>query len=349
MLYNKNIGAFMNEELKRIISIIISIISIALAVVTLAIDWDQAWWLEWGAALYFIILANILLVSYFKKYLKTYKLCITLLIVGYIVVILYVVCYLNGWLAYLEDPEKIREMIQSSGIWGILVFFLIQFAQVLFAPIPSMATTLVGVAIYGPLVASLVSIAGVLLGSFLAFFLGRVFGRKIVEWIAGVEQTKKYCDLLNKKGKYLLILMFLFPVFPDDILCLVAGVTSMSFRFFFFASIFTRPIGIFTTAYIGSGQLIPYSGWGLYVWPILILLLITLFVLCWKYQDRFEQYFINKFSELKIKRKNEKKEKTAVDKEKLALDDKQTKINKDNVEPQNDLLNKQIKKDEKKK
>lgn len=289
----------MNQELKRILTIIVSILSIALAVVTLSIEWDQTWWIKWGIALYFIIVSNVLLVAYFKNYQKTYKLCITLQIVGYVVVAVYVICYFNGWLSYLEDPEKIREMIQSVGIWGILIFFLIQFAQVLFAPIPSMATTLVGVAIYGPLVASLVSIVGVLLGSFLAFFLGRVFGRKIVEWIAGVEQTKKYCDILNKKGKYLLILMFLFPVFPDDILCLVAGVTSMSFRFFFFASLFTRPIGIFVTAYFGSGQLIPYSGWGLYVWPILIILLIVVFVLCWKYQDKFEQYFINKFSKIK--------------------------------------------------
>ncbi len=289
----------MNQELKRILTIIVSILSIALAVVTLSIEWDQTWWIKWGVALYFIIVSNVLLVAYFKNYSKTYKLCITLQIVGYVVVAIYVICYFNGWLSYLEDPEKIKEMIQSVGIWGILIFFLIQFAQVLFAPIPSMATTLVGVAIYGPLVASLVSIVGVLLGSFLAFFLGRVFGRKIVEWIAGVEQTKKYCDILNKKGKYLLILMFLFPVFPDDILCLVAGVTSMSFRFFFFASLFTRPIGIFVTAYFGSGQLIPYSGWGLYVWPILIILLIVVFVLCWKYQDKFEQYFINKFSKIK--------------------------------------------------
>ena len=79
----------MNQELKRILTIIVSILSIALAVVALSIEWDQTWWIKWGVALYFIIVSNVLLVAYFKNYLKTYKLCITLQIVGYVVVAVY--------------------------------------------------------------------------------------------------------------------------------------------------------------------------------------------------------------------------------------------------------------------
>ena len=299
----------MIEIIKKYCTIFLTLLSFTVAVLTLTLDWGHKWWMLWLVSLYFIILANILMVSYFKNYQKTYKLCITLLIIGLIVVICYVICYCNGWLKYFESTETIKSVILNSGMWGILVFFLIQFFQVIAAPIPSVATTLVGVAIYGPLIASLVSMAGVLLGSFAAFFLGRIFGRKIVVWIAGEEQTKKYCDILNQKGKYLLVLMFLFPVFPDDLLCLVAGITSMTFRFFFFASVITRPIGIFATAYLGSGQLIPYSGWGLIVWPIIIVILVVAFILCWKYQDKFEKYIINKFSSInKKERKNGKQD-----------------------------------------
>ena len=300
-IHNNYKGDLMNELTKRIITIFLSMILMVFAVITLAMEWGFTWWVAWGIALFLMLLSNVMLISYFKKYIKTFKLCITIWIIFVLIAIFYIICYLNDWLQYFDSTEKIREMITDAGVWGLLVFFFIQFMQVIFAPIPAMATTLVGVAIYGPLVASLVSTLGVLLGSYLAFFLGRVFGRRIVVWIAGEEQTKKYCDLLNKKGKFLLILMFIFPVFPDDLLCLVAGITSMSFRFFFFASLFTRPIGIFVTAYFGSGQLIPYSGWGLYVWPFIILLLIATFVICWKYQDKFEQYFVEKFDKIKNK------------------------------------------------
>ena len=81
--------------------------------------------------------------------------------------------------------------------------------------------------------------------------------------------------------------------------------------------LFTRPISIFVTAYFGSGQLIPYSGWGLYVWPILIALLIATFVLCWKYQEKFENYFIKKFDKIKDSITKRKKAKNnIIDKEK---------------------------------
>ena len=308
----------MNQKLKDIFSVTLSLISFTIAVISLALDWGQKWWIVWICALYFIFIANLLMFSHFKHNVKTYKLCITLLVIGILVVVAYMVCYLNGWLKYFENADTIKNIILDSGMWGIIVFLLIQIFQVVISFIPSMVTTLVGVAIYGPLVASLVSTVGILLGSILSFFIGRIFGRKVVVWIAGEEQTKKYCDLLNKKGKFLLVLMFLFPVFPDDLLCLVAGITTMSFRFFFIASLITRPVSIFTTAYFGSGQLIPYSGWGLYVWPVIIILLIAVFVLCWKYQDNVEKYFVAKFSSISQKYNNKNKSNKNLNKDKIA-------------------------------
>jgi len=297
------------NNFKEISIILFTILSITFGVLALAIDWDISLWICWCIFALFAILSNLMLLSYYKKWMKVFKICLVTLICCEIFAIGYAVCFYNGWLKYFEGYQAIKELILSAGIWGLVVFFLIQFAQVIVAPIPAMATILAGVAIYGPLIASLISTLAILVGSYVAFFLGRVFGRKIVVWIAGEAQTQKYSEILNKKGKYLLILMFIFPIFPDDLLCLVAGITSMSFRFFFFATLFARPLGIFVTAYVGSGQLIPYSGWGLYVWPVLIILLIVAFVICWKYQDQIEKMFVQKFirwhnniSNIKLKR-----------------------------------------------
>ena len=289
----------MNENIKAIITIFLSIISMCIGIIAYALDFGLNWWISLIVAICFIVLGNLLIVSYYKKYKSLFKLSITAWIIFVFIAVGYAICFFNNWLIYFEDPDTIKQIILDSGIWGILIFFLLQVFQVLIGFIPSMVTTLVGVAIYGPLVASLISIVAITLGSIIVFFIGRYLGRKVVVWIAGEAQTKKYCDLLNEKGKYLLILMLLFPIFPDDMLCLIAGITSMTFRFYILTILLTRPISIFVTAYFGSGQLIPYSGWGLYAWPGFIVLLFVAFILCWKYQDKFEKYFISKFDKIK--------------------------------------------------
>ena len=110
--------------------------------------------------------------------------------------------------------------------------------------------------------------------------------------------------MLFEKGKYVFFLMMLFPLFPDDILCLVAGMTTMSFRFFLTTIFLTRPIGIIMTCYLGSGEIIPFHGWGLIVWGILIVAMAILFICSYKYQEKIEDFLgklANKFKSKKGK------------------------------------------------
>ncbi|MBQ4535815.1 MAG: hypothetical protein IJA22_03195, partial [Clostridia bacterium] len=98
--------------------------------------------------------------------------------------------------------------------------------------------------------------------------------------------------------------------FPDDILCLVAGTTAISFRFFIITMLIARPIGILTTSFIGSGTLIPFSGWGIPVWIVLGILMIIAFYLSIKYQDKIEN-LVTKLGEkmgMKARRKEDKNE-----------------------------------------
>jgi uncharacterized membrane protein YdjX (TVP38/TMEM64 family) len=86
--------------------------------------------------------------------------------------------------------------------------------------------------------------------------------------------------------------MMILPFFPDDILSLVAGMTDMSWEFFAFCQFVSRPIGIFVTCYLGSGQLIPFHGWGLVAWLVIIFATIFILVLTTKYKERIENFFI---------------------------------------------------------
>ncbi len=194
----------------------------------------------------------------------------------------------------INTVEKIKTLILSLGFYGRLFFVVLQFLQVTFLPIPSTITTLAGVVIYGPLQSSFLTLSGILVGSLFAFWLGRKFGRKIVVFMVGKESCQKWTRFLTD-AKYSFFLMMLLPIFPDDILCLVAGVTEMSWTFFALTNLITRPIGVFLTCYLGSGDIIPFHGWGIAAWVVLAILTVLALYISFKYQKQIERFLKHAF------------------------------------------------------
>lgn len=214
------------------------------------------------------------------------------LLVG-VALIITVVC---GYVAYtatglsdkFEDFDALAEYIRGSGFWGVAIFIGLTVFQVVVLPIPEAVTILLGVAIYGATYSFLLSVIGTIIGSLISFMLGKVFGRKLCNWMFGAENTEKYAAILNKKGRFLFIIMLLFPAFPDDMLCMIAGITTMSYAYFTVICLITRPVMIGLTAYLGSG-VIPFSGWGIPVWISIVCLLFVLFVVVSGIKSKIEK------------------------------------------------------------
>lgn len=232
---------------------------------------------------------------------KTLRLFITLVIVAALIVGGYFLLKASGLWERFDSAEEIKEFILSGGVFSYAVFFFIQFVQVTFIPIPAFITTVAGTLVFGPWVTTFISIIAQMLGAILAFVIGRKLGRKVVAWIAGDEQTKKWETELGK-GKYVFFLMMLFPFFPDDILCLIAGLTTMSFKFFTITNLITRPIAIICTCFLGSGYLIPFEGYWLILWGVMVGGVITLLVLSFVYQEKIEKYVLGLAEKIKRKK-----------------------------------------------
>ena len=230
-----------------------------------------------------------------KKIIRT---VIVLLAITLFLLLIYLILVWTGLWEKLNSVEKLKNLILSLGIWGRITFVAIQFLQVTFIPVPSPMLILAGSLIYGPLQAGLLSLAGILLGSGFAFFLGRTFGKKLVTFMVGEESQKKWTKLLGE-CKYSFVIMMLLPCFPDDILCLVAGLTDMSWTFFMVTQFISRPIGIFSVSYLTSGEIIPYSGWGLVIWAVIIIASLTLIYLSIKYNRQIENFIKNLFKKNK--------------------------------------------------
>lgn len=224
-------------------------------------------------------------------------------IAGLIVLGYYILNWTGVW-EHINTAEKLRDVILSWGIWGRLGFIFIQFAQVTFLPLPSTVTVIAGSLVYGPLQGGLLSTAGILLGSIFAFFLGRVFGKKLVVFMVGEKTCDKWTHFLSN-AKYSFVIMMLLPIFPDDVLCLVAGLTNMSWTFFTVTNLISRPIGVLSVSYVNS--LIPYHGWGLAVWAVIIVAIVVVIVLAYKYQKQIENFILKIFGNKKTKIEGYKK------------------------------------------
>ena len=203
------------------------------------------------------------------------------------------------------SQEEIKIFLQQKGALAPLLFILITFLQVTFIPIPSTITVLVGNYLFGFWVSYLYSFIGMMFGSMLAFHLGRWFGKKFIYWlVSDKELVDKYLYKIKNKGNVLLFFMFIFPFFPDDLLCSVAGVLPISSFSFFIMQVVTRGVTILTTLFMLSGDIIPFTGWGIPFNICLTLILMSIFYICFKNAELISF----KFSEIinKFKRKKKK-------------------------------------------
>ena len=200
--------------------------------------------------------------------------------------------YKTGFLDRVDSIEDFREFIASYGKLSVTLFLIMQILQVVILPIPGVVAIGAGVLLFGPFWGAVLSLIGIVIGSLIAFFIGRVFGYKVVKWIVGEENLEKGLQLVKGKDKVVLTFMFLFPFFPDDILCFVSGLSSMSAKFFIAMVVIARVISTFTTAYSVNGSLIPYNTWwGILIWAVLIAGALVLVKIVYSNSEKIEKFF----------------------------------------------------------
>lgn len=155
--------------------------------------------------------------------------------------------YYTYQLGYDNILETTHEFIHNKGIFGPLIFILIQTTQVIYPIIPGGAVLIVAPLIFGNFWGFTFSFIGVTLGSIANFLLARRFGKTLVRAFVEEDTYQKYYQKLTK-GKRFDIFMgvsFLLPGFPDDFLCMLAGITTMPFKRFMTIYFLTKPLTLF--------------------------------------------------------------------------------------------------------
>ena len=257
-----------------------------------------------------IISAATILSIMFYKLSKDfiYKLCyLTIAFIAAGTIFLYVL-KISGFLDKVDSIEDFRKYISSFGGYAVFLFILIQYLQVVVLPIPAFITVGAGVLLFGPFEGALLSCIGIISGSVTAFFIGRVFGYKVAGWLVGKDSLDKGLKAIKGKDKIIMTFMFLFPFFPDDVLCFVAGITTMSPLFFIIMIIITRVISVYVSSYSMNNSIIPYNTWwGILLWIVFLIFTLAGTVIIYKKGEKIENFIRDKFFK-KHKEKYHKKQ-----------------------------------------
>jgi uncharacterized membrane protein YdjX (TVP38/TMEM64 family) len=139
-----------------------------------------------------------------------------------------------------QDQEVFKKVVRSYGAYGPLAYILLQILQVVIAPVPGGAIEFLGGVLFGVKAGLIYSMIGLILGSWLAFELARIFEKVAVEKFVSEKTRKKFDYLVEHQGVILSFILFLIPGFPKDALCYILGLTPMHLGIFLIISTIGR-------------------------------------------------------------------------------------------------------------
>lgn len=144
---------------------------------------------------------------------------------------------------FVSDRERIQNFISSFKGWAPVIFILFQFLQVIFAPVPGEATGFIGGYLFGAFAGFCYSCIGLTIGSWINFMAGRFFGKKYIRKLISQRFLNRFEPLLKKQGIIVILILYIFPGFPKDYLCLFLGMTALPIKVFLIISTVGRMPG----------------------------------------------------------------------------------------------------------
>ncbi|MFK4567603.1 TVP38/TMEM64 family protein [Enterococcus sp. UD-01] len=132
-----------------------------------------------------------------------------------------------------HSVATLQTFIKQFGEYAIFIFIFLQFVQVIIPILPGGISTVVGMLMFGSFLGLLYSYIGLILGEIVVYWLARYYGRPFVRLILTKKrylQFEKMVDRPKAGIKKLLLFTLLIPFAPDDLVCLVAGLTDFPFK-----------------------------------------------------------------------------------------------------------------------
>lgn len=186
----------------------------------------------------------------------------------------------------LTDREQIKAFVTSFGRGAPVIFIIIQILQVLFAPFPGEATGFIGGFLFGTGKGFLYSSIGLTTGSLINFSIGRFMGKRFVRKLIPKNQLDRLDKIVKRQGVILLFVLFVFPGFPKDYLCLFLGLSALPLKVFIILTSIGRMPGTLMLSLQGS--YVFEQRYGLFALIMVLCLIIIYFA--YKYRETIYQW-----------------------------------------------------------
>ncbi len=178
-----------------------------------------------------------------------------------IVVAIFVIATINFFpiirnLTTTEGKIEFKNRIQNSGFLGMLLLFGLQVAQIFLFIIPGEPIEILAGMCYGGVGGTIFILISSAIISTAIFFLVRILGRKFVyafsdeEKVKKIEKSKLFQD--PKKVEIIMLILFLLPGTPKDLLVYIAGLLPIKPWKFILISTLARIPSIISSTYAGE-------------------------------------------------------------------------------------------------
>lgn len=179
---------------------------------------------------------------------------LTITILGLIFYFLY--HFFSPYVSYINDYEKVRAWASESGLKGQLIYTFLVALQVIVAIIPGGPMEIGAGYAYGPILGTLLSLIGIVIGSILVYLLVKRFGRPFVSLFISEEKIDNLNLLKNpKRLNRIVFIVFLIPGTPKDLLTYAIGLTNMPLSTWLVLTTLARTPATFVSTYAGEAIL----------------------------------------------------------------------------------------------
>ena len=191
-----------------------------------------------------------------SRRVKAFKYILMIIV---IVLLIGLIVYLFPVIKNLSTPEgqlEFKNQVSNMGFLGLLALFGLQFAQIFLIILPGEPIEILAGMCYGGIGGTLfITISACIISSTI-FFAVRKFGRKFVysfcskERIEKIENSKLFKN--PKKIEWIMLLLFVIPGTPKDLLVYIAGLFPLKPLRFILISTFARLPSVVSSTFAGS-------------------------------------------------------------------------------------------------
>lgn len=145
---------------------------------------------------------------------------------------------INHSISFLKDADVLgfKNYLLSFGPMAAVVSAFLMVFQSIVAPLPAFVITFANGLLFGWIFGAILSWSSAMLGAILCFYVAKFLGRPVVEKMVTKKALQWWDRFFDKYGKHAVFIARLLPIVSFDLVSYAAGVTSISFWEFFWAT-----------------------------------------------------------------------------------------------------------------